>query len=47
MAYLLDNDGKVETVHTGNKCASGTGEFLVQQLGRMGLKLGMTCRPWK
>ncbi|WP_421900474.1 acyl-CoA dehydratase activase [Maridesulfovibrio sp.] len=39
MAYLLDNDGKVETVHTGNKCASGTGEFLVQQLGRMGLNL--------
>jgi len=29
----------VETVHTGNKCASGTGEFLVQQLGRMGLDL--------
>lgn len=39
MAYLLDADGKVETVHTGNKCASGTGEFLVQQLGRMGLTL--------
>ncbi|WP_320172995.1 acyl-CoA dehydratase activase [Maridesulfovibrio sp.] len=39
MAYLLDNAGKVETVHTGNKCASGTGEFLVQQLGRMGLNL--------
>ncbi|WP_031482921.1 acyl-CoA dehydratase activase [Maridesulfovibrio frigidus] len=39
MAYLLDADGKVETVHTGNKCASGTGEFLVQQLGRMGLDL--------
>ena len=39
MAYLLDADGKVETVHTGNKCASGTGEFLAQQLGRMGLTL--------
>lgn len=39
MAYLLDDDGRVETVHTGNKCASGTGEFLVQQLGRMGLGL--------
>ncbi|WP_432735187.1 BadF/BadG/BcrA/BcrD ATPase family protein [Maridesulfovibrio sp. FT414] len=39
MAYLLDSEGKVETVHTGNKCASGTGEFLVQQLGRMGLGL--------
>ncbi|WP_291328352.1 acyl-CoA dehydratase activase [Desulfovibrio sp. UCD-KL4C] len=39
MAYFLSADGKVETVHTGNKCASGTGEFLVQQLGRMGLDL--------
>lgn len=39
MAYLLSAEGKVETVHTGNKCASGTGEFLVQQLGRMGLDL--------
>ncbi|WP_035075215.1 acyl-CoA dehydratase activase [Maridesulfovibrio zosterae] len=39
MAYLLNTEGKVETVHTGNKCASGTGEFLVQQLGRMGLNL--------
>ncbi|WP_320170830.1 BadF/BadG/BcrA/BcrD ATPase family protein [Maridesulfovibrio sp.] len=39
MAYLMDSDGMVETVHTGNKCASGTGEFLVQQLGRMGLGL--------
>ena len=39
MAYLLDSQGRVESVHTGNKCASGTGEFLVQQLGRMGLDL--------
>ncbi|MBI9110826.1 acyl-CoA dehydratase activase [Maridesulfovibrio ferrireducens] len=39
MAYLLSPEGKVETVHTGNKCASGTGEFLVQQLSRMGLDL--------
>ncbi|WP_319762024.1 acyl-CoA dehydratase activase [Maridesulfovibrio sp.] len=39
MAYLIDSAGKVETVHTGNKCASGTGEFLAQQLGRMGLTL--------
>ncbi|NDV25338.1 activase [Desulfovibrio sp. JC010] len=52
MAYLLDNDGKVETVHTGNKCASGTGEFLAQQLGRMGLTLDdmsamQECEPHK
>lgn len=44
MAYLLNSEGQVETVHTGNKCASGTGEFLVQQLGRMGLDLqGMSA----
>ena len=52
MAYLLDKDGRVETVHTGNKCASGTGEFLVQQLGRMGLTLDdmssmQECEPHK
>ncbi len=52
MAYLLDADGKVATVHTGNKCASGTGEFLAQQLGRMGLTLDkmsamQECEPHK
>ena len=35
--YVLNEDGKITTVHTGNKCASGTGEFYVQQLKRMGL----------
>ncbi len=37
MAYHLDESGQVQNVLTGNKCASGTGEFLLQQLGRMGL----------
>ena len=46
MAYLLDDDGKVESVHTGNKCASGTGEFLVQQLGRMDW-VWPICPTWK
>ncbi|MFW6324340.1 MAG: acyl-CoA dehydratase activase, partial [Desulfovibrionales bacterium] len=39
MVYFLDKQGKVQEIHTGNKCASGTGEFLLQQLNRMGLTL--------
>jgi activator of 2-hydroxyglutaryl-CoA dehydratase len=35
--YSLDNKGSVKTVFTGNKCASGTGEFFLQQIGRMNL----------
>jgi len=37
MAYHLDSSGQVRDIQSGNKCASGTGEFLLQQLGRMGL----------
>jgi len=37
MAYALDGHGRVRSIQSGNKCASGTGEFLLQQLGRMGL----------
>ncbi|MBD3420657.1 MAG: activase, partial [Chitinivibrionales bacterium] len=33
--YLLDSSGNIASVETGNKCASGTGEFFLQQLGRM------------
>ncbi|MDQ7824429.1 MAG: acyl-CoA dehydratase activase [Candidatus Eremiobacteraeota bacterium] len=33
--YLLDKDMKVRGIHTGSKCASGTGEFFLQQLRRM------------
>ena len=39
LVYHLGETGEVEMVHTGNKCASGTGEFLQQQLGRMALSL--------
>ncbi|MDH3393968.1 MAG: acyl-CoA dehydratase activase, partial [Desulfobulbaceae bacterium] len=39
MIYHLDDDGRVEEIHTGNKCASGTGEFFLQQLGRMSIGL--------
>jgi activator of 2-hydroxyglutaryl-CoA dehydratase len=35
MVYVLDKNGRIANVMTGNKCASGTGEFLLQQLRRM------------
>jgi len=39
MLYLLDKRGKVLSVQTGNKCASGTGEFFLQQIKRMELNI--------
>ncbi len=39
VVYTIDHDGKIITSHSGNKCASGTGEFFKQQLGRMDLTL--------
>jgi len=39
MVYVLDDDGKITDVHTGSKCASGTGEFFLQQIRRMGLTI--------
>ena len=39
MLYAVNNKGMVTGIHTGNKCASGTGEFFLQQLKRMGLSL--------
>lgn len=33
--YPLDSSGKVRGINTGSKCASGTGEFFLQQLRRM------------
>ncbi len=35
IVYLLDEDGKVSNIFTKNQCASGTGEFFMQQLKRM------------
>ena len=35
MVYHLDRDGRIGKVYTGNKCASGTGEFFLQQIRRM------------
>ncbi len=39
VVYTLNKDGSIITNFSGNKCASGTGEFFKQQLGRMDMKL--------
>ncbi|GHV40573.1 2-hydroxyglutaryl-CoA dehydratase [Spirochaetia bacterium] len=39
VVYSLDKNGKIINNFSGNKCASGTGEFLKQQLARMDMKL--------
>ncbi|MEO5369386.1 MAG: acyl-CoA dehydratase activase [Magnetococcus sp. DMHC-1] len=39
LAYPLDKHGKIAGVVTGNKCASGTGEFFLQQIRRLGISL--------
>ncbi|MDR2767427.1 MAG: acyl-CoA dehydratase activase, partial [Treponema sp.] len=39
IVYRLDGSGKIINNFSGNKCASGTGEFLKQQLARMDMKL--------
>lgn len=42
--YELDEEGAVLGVRTGNKCASGTGEFFLQQIGRMDITLDESAR---
>ena len=37
LVYVLGRDGRISSVQTGNKCASGTGEFFLQQIRRLGL----------
>lgn len=39
MVYAMDKFGQISNVITGNKCASGTGEFFLQQLRRMNVSL--------
>jgi len=51
VVYTIDNNGKIITSFSGNKCASGTGEFFKQQLGRMDMtldhifKISETAKP--
>lgn len=42
--YQLDEEGCITGVRTGNKCASGTGEFFLQQIARMELGVDEACR---
>ncbi len=39
VVYTLDAQGKIVNNFSGSKCASGTGEFMKQQLGRMDMTL--------
>ncbi len=39
LAYILNTHGQISNVLTGNKCASGTGEFFLQQLRRMDVSI--------
>lgn len=39
LAYKISSKGGIVSVHSGNKCASGTGEFFQQQIRRMGLEI--------
>jgi predicted CoA-substrate-specific enzyme activase len=53
MVYILGDDGKICSVQSGNKCASGTGEFFIQQLRRIGISIedaihyALRERPYK
>jgi len=39
VVYTVNKNGKIQNNFSGSKCASGTGEFFKQQLGRMDMKL--------
>ncbi|MDR3013265.1 MAG: acyl-CoA dehydratase activase [Chitinispirillales bacterium] len=39
LVYAINAHGGISSVHSGNKCASGTGEFFLQQIRRMGMTL--------
>ena len=43
LVYILA-DGRITHVLSHNKCAAGSGEFFVQQIGRMGLELDEAIR---
>lgn len=39
IVYILNDKNTILTVETGNKCASGTGEFFLQQIRRMNVSI--------
>ncbi|MBP7217030.1 MAG: activase, partial [Candidatus Omnitrophica bacterium] len=53
IAYSLDKNGKIVSAYTSGKCASGTGEFFLQQIRRMNISieealyLGARHKPFK
>jgi len=44
LAYILDEEGKISNVVSKNQCASGTGEFFLQQIKRMNLDVGQAVK---
>lgn len=47
LVYVIGRNGRISSVRTGNKCASGTGDFYVQQLKRMEISLADASRFFK
>jgi predicted CoA-substrate-specific enzyme activase len=39
LVYVLGKDRRISSVQSGNKCASGTGEFFLQQIRRLKISL--------
>ncbi len=44
LAYTLDNESRINNVISKNQCASGTGEFFLQQIKRMNLTIDETLK---
>ncbi len=44
LVYVIGKNGRITNVQTGNKCASGTGEFLIQQIRRLGMSVEEAAR---
>lgn len=53
IVYKLDDNGYISNVHTKNQCASGTGDFFLQQIRRMNLsvdeaiEISSSCEPYR
>ncbi len=39
IVYEIDRKGRISRISSGNKCASGTGEFFLQQIRRMNVNI--------
>ena len=44
MVYEIDKQGKISRISSGNKCASGTGEFFQQQIRRMNIDINKAIK---